>query len=207
LDLSANTGRNSTNDNTNGNNDIETGDAAIVANLVNFVNNNITGGGKLFVTVVNVFGSWLGDFVGPGHEKEEELAQTNSNHSSDPAIGGSDVNPSAPSHETNATQTSQSVSNPTPTPTTGGQQTHLAFGGSITSGGGPGIFILGSTTQPQEEQSTGATVGGRRKITINLAYLLLALPFAIFFIVRRRITLPHISLPLKRIASALHSLL
>jgi hypothetical protein len=70
LRLNANTGGNNANFNTGGNSTITTGDANIIANLVNFVNNNIVGGGKLFVTIVNVFGSWKGDFIGPGHSKE-----------------------------------------------------------------------------------------------------------------------------------------
>lgn len=70
LDLSANTGGNIANKNMNGDVSIETGDANIIANIVNFVNNNIVGGGRLFVNVINVFGSWLGDFVSPGHTKE-----------------------------------------------------------------------------------------------------------------------------------------
>lgn len=69
VNLKANTGDNSANMNTGGNSAISTGDANIIANIVNFVNNNIVGGGKLIVTVVNVFGSWLGDFVGPGQSK------------------------------------------------------------------------------------------------------------------------------------------
>ncbi|MFI5134113.1 MAG: hypothetical protein ACHQEB_07250, partial [Chitinophagales bacterium] len=48
-----------------------TGNAQIIANMVNFVNNNISGNGKLFVTVVNVFGSWMGDFITPGSKKPD----------------------------------------------------------------------------------------------------------------------------------------
>jgi len=69
INLSANSGGNSASFNTGGLSTIKTGDAKIIANLVNFVNNNIAGGGKLFVTVVNVFGSWVGDFVTPGTKK------------------------------------------------------------------------------------------------------------------------------------------
>lgn len=72
--LSANTGGNSASQNTGGNSSITTGDAHVIANLVNFVNNNVTGGGKLVVTVVNVFGSWIGDFVTPGTQKTKEVA-------------------------------------------------------------------------------------------------------------------------------------
>ena len=69
INLSANSGGNSASFNTGGLSTIKTGDAKIIANLVNFVNNNIAGGGKLFVTVVNVFGSWVVDFVTPGTKK------------------------------------------------------------------------------------------------------------------------------------------
>ena len=70
MNLSGNTGGNTIQNSMNGGASVETGDVNIVASVVNFVNNNITGGGKLFVTVINVFGSWLGDFVGPGQTKE-----------------------------------------------------------------------------------------------------------------------------------------
>ena len=69
LNLSANTSDNKAPANTGGASNIKTGDATIIANLVNFVNINIANGGKLVVTVVNVFGSWLGDFVSPGTSK------------------------------------------------------------------------------------------------------------------------------------------
>src|SRR6185437_11749879 len=66
MDLSANTGGNTANYNTGGNTTVKTGNANIIANMVNFVNNNIVGNGHLYVTLVNVFGTWVGNFVGPG---------------------------------------------------------------------------------------------------------------------------------------------
>jgi len=71
LNLSANTGGNTANYNTGGDSNIITGDANIIANIVNFVNNNIVGDGTLLVTVVNVFGSWVGDFLTPGAIKDD----------------------------------------------------------------------------------------------------------------------------------------
>lgn len=76
LNLTANTGKNQANKNTGGNTNITTGDANIVANLVNFVNNNIVGTGRLFVTVVNVFGSWVGNFVSP--DAKDYISSVNS---------------------------------------------------------------------------------------------------------------------------------
>lgn len=70
LNLTANTGENSASDNTGGNSSITTGNATIIANIVNFVNNNIINKGKLIVTVVNVFGSWIGNFITPGQQKQ-----------------------------------------------------------------------------------------------------------------------------------------
>lgn len=75
ITLSANTGKNSANDNTGGNSSITTGNAQIIANLVNFVNDNIKVGGKLFVTVINVFGSWIGNFVPPGQTETGTSSQ------------------------------------------------------------------------------------------------------------------------------------
>ncbi len=69
LTLTANTGKNQTSDNTGGDSLIKTGDAKIIANLVNFVNNNFASQSRVFVTIVNVFGRWVGDFLPPGTEK------------------------------------------------------------------------------------------------------------------------------------------
>lgn len=74
LDLSANTGGNTADQNTGGPSTIHTGNANILANLVDFANNNLTHGAKLIVTIVNVFGSWVGDFVAPGSHKSAQTA-------------------------------------------------------------------------------------------------------------------------------------
>ncbi|MCX8009003.1 MAG: hypothetical protein N3A54_04875 [Patescibacteria group bacterium] len=92
LNLSANTGGNQASYNTGGNSSVVTGDANIIANMVNFVNNNITGTGKLFVTVVNVFGSWIGDFILPGHKKEaKNIVAESTQQDQNTAIGGTHV--------------------------------------------------------------------------------------------------------------------
>ncbi len=78
LRLFANTGGNTANDNTGGDSIIKTGNARVVANLVNFINNNIVGNGKLIVTIVNIFGSWTGDLLPPGTQKAPDSTSNES---------------------------------------------------------------------------------------------------------------------------------
>lgn len=68
ISVNANTGKNSTTGNTGGTNSIATGDVNVLLNVYNFVNNNFVGG-KFVFTVVNVFGSWVGNVVTPGSQK------------------------------------------------------------------------------------------------------------------------------------------
>lgn len=76
ISLSANTGGNSASHNTGGSSSIETGDANIMLNLVNFINNNFVGDSSVLYTVVNVFGSWIGDLIPPGETKEALAAES-----------------------------------------------------------------------------------------------------------------------------------
>ena len=69
LTIDANTGGNSASRNTGGNSTIKTGDVNVNANIFNFLNNNFTGG-RFVITVVNVFGNFLGDVVPAGRTKE-----------------------------------------------------------------------------------------------------------------------------------------
>jgi len=87
LSLVANTGNNQASYNTGGSNSITTGNANVMANIMNFVNNNFAGG-NVMISVVNVFGSWLGDFVTPGQEKQ--VAQN---------TGGTDINTGESHHQ------------------------------------------------------------------------------------------------------------
>jgi outer membrane biosynthesis protein TonB len=89
LELTANTGGNSASYNTGGDSVITTGDANVIANIINFVNTNIVGTGNLFVTVVNVFGSWLGNFIGPGYTKE--ASGSGSQPTSQQEVGGASM--------------------------------------------------------------------------------------------------------------------
>ncbi len=195
VQLGANTGGNSTSGNTGGNNSINTGDANIVANLVNFVNNNIVGGGKLFVTVVNVFGSWVGDFVAPGQEQQENTAlAANTN---DNGIGGADVggnNSQTHNSDSNVESNSNNTNNggetsvttaaaiaptatPTPTPKNGTGGNVLAFGGTSQTGGTSFENISGAL--PDAVITPPAVVAGRQIVRVNLAWLLIIIPCAI----------------------------
>lgn len=185
LNLSANTGGNKANKNTGGNESIKTGDATIIANVVNFVNNNIIGNGKLYVTVVNVFGSWLGDFVGPGQKKapkETQLAQQSNPPPPPPAIGGTSVNPSVQSNPTNETNLSNASTQPTPTPTT--SSVAAAFGTG--SPYGFNTLVLGASSESTGGNQSGTVTKSNKAIPINLAWLILLIPCAIvFFAVRK----------------------
>lgn len=184
LNLSANTGENKANDNTGGDTTIQTGDARIVANLVNFVNNNITGGGKLVVTVVNVFGSWFGDFVSPGQKKESKELASNpdspsapSNQPSEaPHVGGpsADVqsvsSPSDPSSSNGQVEETTEPIEPTPKPSSNG-----FFAASVSNSAVQGVSESRQSVDPSEKQdapfSLEQGMAAKKKVKINLAWL------------------------------------
>src|SRR3989344_8475154 len=90
LSLVANTGNNQASYNTGGGNSITTGNANVMANIMNFANNNFADG-IVRIVIINVLGkSWLGDFVPPGYVAEvapntggENLDTGESHHQSD----------------------------------------------------------------------------------------------------------------------------
>lgn len=180
VDLTANTGRNSASKNTGGDSSIITGDANVVASIVNFVNNNIVGNGKLFLTVVNVFGSWFGDFVGPDIQKT-------------PAIGGAEVlqenantNPSNGSNNSNNTSSgsnqNNSNNNPAPSKLTNGAATVLA---SFTSKAN--VSTLGKKVANAGSNIQEAGASAKKSLNINLAWLLFALvPVGLVTMIARR---------------------
>lgn len=201
LDLSANTGKNSTSKNTNGDNSIETGDATIVANIVNFVNNNISGGGKLFVTVINVFGNWLGDFVAPGTQKEA-AAIANSANTPPPGVGGSEVSTGNNSTISPTPVVSYGPENNvrdneeadvTPTPTNKPQRVFATTTGIGSTGDGGAVlpaatFSSGDNNIANDVEVTPTpAVAGKKVLTINLAWLLILIPCAIIALAIRKI--------------------
>ncbi|KKU22357.1 MAG: hypothetical protein UX31_C0003G0023 [Candidatus Nomurabacteria bacterium GW2011_GWA1_46_11] len=182
VDLSSNTGGNIASKNTNGDSTVSTGDAKIIASLVNFVNNNIATTGKLFVTVVNVFGSWIGDFITPGQQKPDPTPTPQTT-----------INP--PTNQVHPTST------PSPTPTFQSQQTAYIPLRSDNTPSRPSVlyrtyfanrrpptnrYILGANANNKlliADASTNSVnsadiiFGKKQKIKINLAWLVILLPF------------------------------
>lgn len=191
LHLSANTGGNQANYNTGGNTQIRTGDANVIANLINFVNNNIKGKGKLIVTIVNVFGSWIGDMVTPGQHKQNKSntsQQANVQHtanntnnqktassqnSQETQVKSSNIQLVQGTHTTTISNNTTNRERGTGTINAPQISTNLD-GTSITFTSAPKAEIAGASTQ-------------KKKVTINLAYLIFLLPLgAAFMTIKKR---------------------
>lgn len=189
VNLTANTGGNSASRNTGGNNTIQTGDVNVVANIVNFVNNNITGGGKLYVTVVNVFGSWMGNFLTPGSKSKE--------NSSSNSTGGSSNNSNDNQNQNNSqSQGSQSQSQPS----NSSLQTQSASGPSSNRFNPLALINNNPQTQAEDTLVKGLSEGAsevsvqtseiaKKALKVNLAWFILVLPllFIVTFLSRKKI--------------------
>ena len=197
VNLSAKTGDNSASMN-GGNNSVTTGDANVIASIVNFVNNNIVGGGKLFVTVINVFGSWLGDFVGPGQTKEASTQNTG-------GIGGASAQESNSNSSNNSNNPSQSSTGSSQTSNASEQALVPTSGsGSLASTNILGIFSNASTSEgdPEEGEGNVAFASQREEVTqaagnvikINLAWLLTLVPVLLIYVgfKKRKLILSHL---------------
>ena len=184
--LSANTGGNEAEKNMNGS-EIVTGDAKIVANIVNFVNNNIIGQGKLFVTVVNVFGSWLGDLVTPGHEKnvadESGTGGVSEPTASSGSTAGSTSNSSGNSSD--PSDSSPSDENSVPVIAAGYifNKARVLGRSIILSEETEGDSLLAEDSADMEAVSEAL---GKKSVKINLAYGLFLIPLALGYIIIRR---------------------
>ena len=181
VNLAAITGNNTASYNTGGNNSITTGDAKIVANLINFVNNNIKGG-KLVVTMVNVFGSWFGDFVAPGQKK-------NNSH----GVGGQLAAANTDNSNENSSDNNNSNSNNNSGESTGQVQPAVTTM-TINNSGGSSIVgqvaVLSNQIGKIKSLALGnsTNVDANKKVTINLAWALLLIPLiALFILIRKRI--------------------
>ena len=187
LNLSANTGGNSASRNTGGSSTIVTGDASIIANIINFVNNNIIGDGNLFVTVINVFGSWMGDFVSPGQEQQNHLAQnTNEN-----GVGGSssdDVNSVSSGSESESPKVNTNSQSEI-TVKNGGIKNVLAtsIASSFSDEGDNEISMSGGS------ENDSVITADKKVVKINLAWGLLGIPLFGIYLVLKRNLLPKLA--------------
>lgn len=194
ISLEANTGDNSASRNTGGNSSIETGDANIQFNLVNFLNNNFAGG-NVFLTVVNVFGEWTGDFLSPGSAKAEDNNNDESNN--DTGVGGdpdSTNNNNSSSNDTSSND--DSGSDNSSSSDTAQNQSVLASsnkGGNLSFSNSTKIAQIGSGVSDENENLALADItvtnpSENDKKRVNLAWGLLAIPgLFILNIVRRRL--------------------
>ncbi len=186
LNLSANTGKNNANQNTGGESTVKTGDAKIIANIVNFVNNNVSGTGKMLVAVVNIFGEWTGDFIAPGQQKQ------NKNNQVAQAQGGAQAVTATPSPTPTATPIAQ---NQTVTASASNKaKSAVAKVAAVITGSNSILAINSDEEAPAEGSVLGTTMvqndsqlNKGNVFTINLAYLLLLLPtgFAIYAFKKR----------------------
>ncbi|MBU4017215.1 hypothetical protein KKF69_07125, partial [Patescibacteria group bacterium] len=142
---------------------IKTGDATIVANIVNFVNNNIVGNGKLVVTVVNVFGKWLGNFYTPDHPKPAKaLAQAEPTHDNIPTP--------SPIKVGNGGGATNKTANTTPTPApTNAPSTGFVAGVSQSIQNTITNILQPQTNNPGTNETTGTKNNNGAAVTVKVA--------------------------------------
>ncbi len=188
IDLSANTGNNSASRNTGGDSTIKTGDANIVTNLVNFVNNNIANGDRLTVTIVNVFGSWIGDFVTPGQHKtaanggrnaDQNPADPPANQIQDPSLNQSASQTSASGQTADQPQLDSTAIATDPVASDAPKSSSISYDNNSTEQQTlvAGVKIDNNDSGPSAQPITPNTPNSRQVMELNLAWLLLLLPF------------------------------
>ena len=174
------------------------------------MNNNISGDGTLYITVVNVFGSWVGDFVSPGYEKEPEtLAHESTDYqapmppappqtlaNNEAGIGGYFAdNNSAANEDQNDPEADQENSNQAADNQEEIDDELVAIG--VVSGKSTtqisGLTSLRELIAPQADALTGSYTSTQndnnssKTVQINLAWLVLFVPaIAILLLLRKR---------------------
>lgn len=212
LNLDANTGGNTANYNTGGNNAVVTGDANVIANIVNFVNNNIVGNGKLAVTFINVFGSWVGNVYTPGHEKPggpdldgTAAAGANENHLGGVADANSTNETVNTTNETidetvNHTANVQNEEEPAQTTVTKKARNYrYSYAGNSGSVNGYNDDSLSGETKVAgihtENDGFGTTLFGsenKKVMRVNLAYIVLLIPLFALALVTRKVIINRV---------------
>lgn len=192
INLISNTGGNSTSSNTGGNTAVKTGDANVIANLVNFVNNNIVGSGKLTVVTINVFGKWVGNFLSPGAHKNslqtetvtEQENTTTEALTSQPTIQTNNSSSNNPGNNNNSSNNSvPQNNNPAPLTTTVNTQNTSAY---LNNNPVDTQVEVAGVKIPADESPSNLPQNLSKKITINLAWVLLLLPFGVLFAFKKR---------------------
>ncbi|OGE29382.1 hypothetical protein A2867_00035 [Candidatus Daviesbacteria bacterium RIFCSPHIGHO2_01_FULL_40_11] len=196
LNLSANTGGNSASKNTGGNSSITTGDANIIASIINMVNNNVSGSGRLFVTVIDVFGSWLGNFRAPGYV-QEALAEDSGSDNPQGGVSSTDNRETGSSEVANSENRSNNGSNNgsqenDSSNSTGSSQRRLlvSYAATSSTGGGGYAQVAGFQAENISGTNSGdsltAKVNFKKAVKINLAWLLIVIPASLIALVAIR---------------------
>jgi hypothetical protein len=185
INLSANTGGNTANENTGGSSTVKTGNANVIANLVNFVNNNIVGKGKLVVTVVNVFGSWVGNLITPGHTKEEGAQNQSASAQSTATTTAQVTVTPAPTTTTQPVSTTAGIIARAGTAETASQE--IVVAANKANAASTGVHVLG------ESSDLSAILANTSALTINLAWFIIILPIIALAVLGKKVILPRLS--------------
>ena len=159
ININANTGGNKANDNTGGNSSIKTGNINVAASVINFINTNLIGR-NIMLGIINVFGSWTGNAIPPGHEKlavggaSENSSSTQNNSTSSNGDNGGSQGDNTNSNSGNAPQVLGS--------TTGG--------GNSSSGTIASLFQGSKTTTGNTGSSDSQTGGGNSNQFNSIIY-------------------------------------
>ena len=190
LNVDANTGNNEANYNTGGDSTIKTGDVNVAASIFNFVNTNIIGR-TLMLGFINVFGSWTGNFITPGTQKENDsLALLK-----DPPLGGTDdpeEKNSKEKEEDVVTQTNSDDESDDPGSTNGDSKKTKRI---VYIRKTPNLYPQFSYPSSQMVQGISTTNPGfdlpktkgasKNVVSVNLAWLILLLPCVILWRIRK----------------------
>lgn len=177
LTLSGNTGGNTVQNTMNGEASVETGDVNIVASVVNFVNNNFAGG-RVYMTVVNILGgSWLGNFIAPGHTKEEANTADNSGTGGLPQEQDEEEEEVLASSQNNSTtKTKKKI-----TASSNSTQSVLGTFKKVANAGDSEGGLVNPVLEDEDYDQVAALAGdaavAKNKIRINLAWAILFTPF------------------------------
>ena len=134
----------------------------------------------MIVTVVNVFGSWLGDFIAPGQTKQNN----NVGQNNELAIGGVQTTNSNNSNTDSTAENIVAVNTPLVSSSSKNIIKLASLGSAIAQNFSdvPAPETLAVTTQAYQTQNTATD----KSLKINLAWILLIIPAVLIFAVLPR---------------------